>query len=593
MTNYAGRIFSRIFTKLIPHRQFGSEPDGPALAAHAIRHAIATGLRVLGTDIAKAFNSIFRHYLFHVLHSYPQLKRIFAYAHYLYSHDNMMYICDSTGAILATFTAQEGVLQGDSLSSSLFDLAWTTFLNSLNLPPNLSSILIHDDTHLIHANIRTLLHSFLIIAKAAPLIGLHFNLSKSCLALLNSLIIIPRDIIHLCHQHKIKIENDLYRTIGTYTNPTNLNTSTTHMNTSPASIALTKDIQKLKPMFDIIAQLPPHIALTLLRCSYGARKLTYTLRSHSPTVAQAAACLLDNYSLETICIILKLPHPTDEFSTRASLPLRNGGLGNAAAQAISPAGYIASLANASDILQTSPSPPTPANNPHLFREIKAALDTLKNNTDPSFHTAFPTDHRNFFNFYETGGQGRDFVKKFQKAITCQIEHRRHQRLLQHRPSPAKTASNFSATSAYAAAAITARPSKQSPNHKYFRYLCLHRTNQSPFTYPLTASSKCACGFPLQTDPWHFLPCRTLNQTARPNDTIRHHTIVKAVADLIISLGGRARIEPRGLDPFTPLEGPDIEAFLGPDKYHLDVSITHLISAFRHYSHFREPLHNKT
>ena len=48
---------------------------------------------------------------------------------------------------------------------------------------------------------------------------------------------------------------------------------------------------------------------------------------------------------------------------------------------------------------------------------------------------------------------------------------------------------------------------------------------------------------------------------------------RKIAALLVRLGAIAHIEPRNLTPFAPLDGPDLEAILGPEKFLLDSSLT--------------------
>ena len=50
-----------ILARMTKHRQFGSMPDGPAIAAHLLRHALAIGLFVLGADISEAYSLLHLH----------------------------------------------------------------------------------------------------------------------------------------------------------------------------------------------------------------------------------------------------------------------------------------------------------------------------------------------------------------------------------------------------------------------------------------------------------------------------------------------------------------------------------------------------
>jgi hypothetical protein len=344
---------------------------------------------------------------------------------------------------------------------------------------------------------------------------------------------------------------------------------------------LVKKVRLLKSSFLLITQLPPHIALTLLRYSHGTPKLVYSFRSHSPQTTQAAAILLRHFSFHTLCAILKLPNPSPSFFDHASLPLRSGtGLGVTDATIINAPAYIASLAAAANTLQCStiPPPPTPANNPTLFADIATTLAHLKAHTPQPFHEAFPQVTADFFRFYAVGGAGNRYVDKFQRAITHEVETLRALSLQQQNLTPAYRAAIASSSSKYAAAVISTYPSPNTPDARAFTLSCLHRTQQSPVPFDLSPTFHCLCGVVLRNEPWHILPCQALARTSTFNDNWRHHACVRDLVALCKVLGAVPRREPRNLAPFAPLEGPDIRVRLGPDLLLLDFSCTHAYSA---------------
>jgi hypothetical protein len=80
---------------------------------------------------------------------------------------------------------------------------------------------------------------------------------------------------------------------------------------------------------------------------------------------------------------------------------------------------------------------------------------------------------------------------------------------------------------------------------------------------------CHCGRNQQADRWHGL---THNGEAEA--TRRHDAILHVLRDWIHKAGGRAFLEPRAHHDQGDNTRADIMAFIGPERYLIDVEVTH-------------------
>jgi len=456
-------------------------------------------------------------------------------------------------------------LQGDGLAAALFDLAWTFFLHSLSLPPGIISILVHDDTHLIHENLDTLLTAFLIIASSAPLIGLEFNLNKSTLAVLCRLTTIPPHIILFCDRAQITLCRDILHTIGTYIT----------LDNNLAKQALTTEATALELNFSLIRRLPIHIAVTFLRYCHGNPNFVYLLRAHYPCDTIQASYSIAKQTDTTIKSIHNTTDPNPQLNFNATLPLRHAGLGILSPLNTAIPASFACLALLANSLPDNP--PTPLSNPRLFSQIDHMIRYFRVMLEPALQSMLPPSAADFYTFFAPNGTGAELVAdKFQRKLSHGVEATRFTRRQQRSLTPTHRAALVSAKAKYSAAFITNLPSPKSLSQNHFAYADFHRLYLPPNINHRPHLSTCHCGQSLDDSPWHMLHCKPLINSCGFTDTSRHNCIRDDILCLIRSLGGTASAEPR-VDPRNPLSGPDISVLLGPDAYHLDVSIVHAYS----------------
>ena len=94
--------------------------------------------------------------------------------------------------------------------------------------------------------------------------------------------------------------------------------------------------------------------------------------------------------------------------------------------------------------------------------------------------------------------------------------------------------------------------------------------------PLTNKThrvQCVCGADAGGGD-HFMVCNRVKGGAIID---RHNAVMKVLTKHIQLVNGRAKEEPKGLDPGSR-ERPDIDVFLGSSEYLIDVMVTHPTAA---------------
>jgi hypothetical protein len=113
-----------------------------------------------------------------------------------------------------------------------------------------------------------------------------------------------------------------------------------------AKAFLSKQLERTRPFFEIVAKLSPEIAVPVLsKC--GIPRANYLLRTHSAHVSKAFAEAFDSMTLVGLAAILRVPRAqlekNEDALTSIHLPLSMGGLGITSMRRIASIAYNASL----------------------------------------------------------------------------------------------------------------------------------------------------------------------------------------------------------------------------------------------------------
>ena len=311
--------------------------------------------------------------------------------------------------------------------------------------------------------------------------------------------------------------------------------------------------------------IPVHEGMLILSRS-GVPRLSYLSRCVRPELLSDAARLFDKRVLRTARQKLQLPD-TDKLNAatlQLALPVKHVGFGLRPVRSTSSLAFQGSIAAAAPALQKL----FPLGLPVPFQHaIDANWQRVKSLVDPQNDaklTSLPKKPKDTLRFYS---EDRSRAHKLQKMLTAQYERLQFERL-KSEAGPEDRARLVSGSQQMAGACWATIPFTRSLRMSDSEYRAAARLRLG---LPLSDNmpAKCACGFALNGSVAHLTSCVIFHGSYV---TKRHDEVVNCLGRGIRRLGGFAHVEPRHLRFDRDNRRPDIDVFIGDQRFLVDGSV---------------------
>jgi len=294
-----------------------SVPGGCEAAVHSVRRftdSLPSNKAIIKLDFANAFNSLHRDAMLSAVRE--KIPEIYQFCFLSYGSASSLKFGDYV------IPSQEGAQQGDPLGPLLFSLTIQPLLQTLTselVIGYLDDITLGDDELALSADVAQ-------IQEQGEALGLKLNINKCEFISEN---IIPSASIF---QDFVKLDLDNAMLLGAPLRPGRA-----------MDVALTKRCDELSLAISRLVTLSSHDALVLLRASFSAPKVLYTLRS-SPCVGHSCLSTFDSLQRSGLCLITN-SNLSDTQWLQASLPVKDGGFGMRRVALLASPAFLASAAS--------------------------------------------------------------------------------------------------------------------------------------------------------------------------------------------------------------------------------------------------------
>ena len=520
-----------------PHIQLGlGMPGGCEAAFHDVMFALDSGLAVADLDFENAFGLRLSSQCWKFLAAMPALAPFLRPFHALYKFPAPIFVTDGAGKIIFRHASTSGPRQGCILGSLAFCASvQSLYAESVAKAPGLRAVAIIDNFSLI-GPVDKLAPAVQHVIQQAPAGGGRVRRDKSKL--------------HYYGPGAAE-ETEWARQLGLQVNQTGDNYLGGVIGNSleeqqrrvRAKVEeIVADLQKLEN-----PDIPNQIALVWLVVCFPSR-FENLARLCSPEVLRPSAQYLDNRIFNTYCRLAGVHDAEVTPALRATVftPISLGGRGLRSVEALLERSFLGSQAlsarHLEPLLQQEP-----AGSARL-QSIAAAMERVKSTVSeeladellPSAAESFTT------HFAEASAERRKEARELQQSLNTGAKLLLDEKLLAEAKAPKQKALLQACKARGASLALTTAPhsshlalSKQQvsinerlrlglPPERYMplQCHCSHANGQYPF------------------DPWHSLSCLCEKGSSV---TTRHDDVKYALAHWATKLGGRVKVEPRGLD----------------------------------------------
>ena len=325
VTDAAAQILSPI--------QFGvGKGAGCEQAVHRLQHLLTRShpIRLAGiaVDFKNAFNERSRADILHELFQHEELQSIWRIAHWAYSDPSGLWIQNEQHQLFwpkDELSSEEGVKQGDPLSSLLFALSMKRIYGAAvaaDKTGSVAAIAFLDDCTLVGQANHQLFQAFDILRAKAKEGGLDVNISKTKALWLHTDTALPTLLHEEAAARNMKVELGATMLLGAPIGTDKEKMQALVMNA----------VGEQQRFFDLILSqyLPAQEALTMLRLCTIPR-LNYLSRTTHPSILEPAAQRFDRMMYTTAIRKLNLPLPLElarSIDARKNRPIINNSSNN-------------------------------------------------------------------------------------------------------------------------------------------------------------------------------------------------------------------------------------------------------------------------
>jgi hypothetical protein len=581
--------------KLLSPHQYGiGVSAGCERMVHSMQHSLTDTTKkyaVLKIDISNAFNSCNRAEMLQKLYDTRELTSIYRIADFAYStpSDLLLQGCDGL-----SIQSSNGVRQGDPLACLLFCLYMKDVYDKVAQQAKVVLYAYVDDLHIVGvpAEVMKALTALQTLLPAAHLTcntaKSHFGHFHQHTAPLHS------NILSTLAQHNITVHEDWLEVVGAVVGRDEeaIRAGVKEVFNCEGNDAFFRRLQSI--------DMPVQLAMLLLRLC-AVPQLNYLLRCTPPSCIAELADDFDRTFIGSALdkLEVRLSEVTEETRCILQTKLSDGGFGLKSARTTSPAAYLGSLAAARTAevfdVHNKPACPLPSTIP-LTGWIEHSMRLITDAT-PESADSLPSSPSSFFSYYATAKSS--LSSTLQHTLSMQAASSQYEASLRSAKEMRKHDGGASLAHLKAYSAPRASTWKSTvPTGRLLtltdtQYRIAARLNlrlqpfanmgELPDSCPV-CSGKDAKGA-IAKDGWHFLSCK--HQTKREKNT-RHNAIADAIYHTVLTVGGQAVREPRGLSA-SDGKRPDLQIVFPGVHLLTDVVVVHPLT----YARIHDPHKNAT
>jgi hypothetical protein len=567
---------------LSPHQYGVGVASGAERIVHSLQHTLSdksTKLAVLKVDISNAFNSCDRARMLSELYATPQLNQLFRVADFGYSVPSQLLLQRCEGDYILS---SNGVRQGDPLSSLLFCVYMRSVYARVAARAKVTLYGFIDDLHVVGTPAEVM-KALAALQALLPEVKLQFNTAKSHFAYFHDdAEPLMRSIRETLAAHNIEVHEQWMEVMGAVVGK--------NEEAVMAGVKAVLGPDHHAAFFRRLRcdVLPVQSAMLLLR-QCAVPQLNYLLRCVPPPCVAEEAEQFDATMLTSASDKLALTRMerTAEQHRLLQLKLTDGGFGLTSAVRTSPAAYLGSLAAVKDasafLPYSSGKSPLPSVS-LLHRWIGQSMDQLTAAT-PSSASILPSSPSSFFSHFANVSSSS--ASTLQSTLSLQAAEHTHKASLTAARASKKQDGGLALAHALAISAPNAcqwkntLPSSPLMTLTDTQYRIAARLNlRLPPLGTMAAlpddCPNCNLKDAIAQDKWHFLYCRKV-QGPRGEVTTRHNAVVDALYHNVLTVGGQAAREPKGLH-IGDNRRPDLQIVFPAQHILTDVIISHPLTA---------------
>lgn len=569
--------------KLLSPHQYGiGVPAGCERIVHSMQHSLTDTTKkyaVLKVDISNAFNSCNRADMLQKLYDTRELTSLYRIADFAYSTPSELLLQGCDGL---SIQSSNGVRQGDPLACLLFCLYMKDVYDKVAQQAKVVLYAYVDDLHIVGTPAEVM-KALTALQTLLPAAHLTCNTAKSHFAYFHRHTApLQSNILETLARHNITVHDDWLEVVGAVVGRDEeaIRAGVKEVFDCEGNDAFFRRLQSV--------DMPVQLAMLLLRLC-AVPQLNYLLRCIPPSCIAQLAEEFDNTFIGSALdkLEVRLSEVTEETRRILQTKLSDGGFGLKSARTTSPAAYLGSLAAARTAqvfdAHNNSDCPLPSSTP-LHGWIEHSMRLI---TDASADS-LPSSPSSFFSHYASAKSS--LSSTLQHTLSMQAASSQYEASLRSAKEMRKH--DGGATLAHLKAYSAPRASTwkstvptgrlQTLTDTQYRIAARLNLRLQPFANMGELPDSCpVCSGKdaknaIAKDGWHFLSCKS--QKKKEMNT-RHNAIADAIYHTVLTVGGQAVREPRGLSA-SDGKRPDLQIVFPGVHLLTDVVVVHPLTYFR-------------